>query len=84
MEKRNTMCESCLMPFSKDPLGDKRESERYCSYCFREGKLRYEGTDVREFKNAMIDDMVSRGENKLKAHFFAFIAGFAPRWKERN
>ena len=76
------MCESCMMPFTKDPLGEKRESEKYCSYCFNNGKLCYEGDDVKEFKRGMIDAMVARGENKMKARFFAFMAGFAPRWRK--
>jgi hypothetical protein len=47
------------MPFSKD-LG-KRESDKYCSYCFRDGKLCYEGNDVNEFKNVCYEKMVQRG-----------------------
>lgn len=78
------MCESCLMPFKKDPKGSNREHEKYCSYCFADGKLCYEGADVREFKRAMVHAIVARGENRLKAHLLAFIAGFAPRWRGRN
>ena len=81
--KNNEMCESCLMPFKKDPLGDKRESPEYCSYCFKDGKLCYEGDDLKGFKKAMIAAIVARGESKIKAHFFAFMAGFAPRWKSK-
>lgn len=77
------MCQSCLMPFDKDPLGDKRESSVFCSYCFKNGRLCYEGTDIKEFKRAMINAIVGRGESKLKAYFFAFMAGFAPRWRQR-
>jgi hypothetical protein len=71
------------MPLSKDPLGEKRESSQYCSFCFKNGTLVYEGTDVREFKRNMIEAIVARGESRLKAHFFAFMAGFAPRWKRK-
>lgn len=70
------------MPLNKDPLGENRESERYCSYCFKDGKLCYEGNDVNEFKKRMIDNIVARGGNRIKAHLFAFMAGFAPRWKK--
>ncbi len=70
------------MPLNKDPKGEARENERYCSYCFENGKLNYEGNDVKEFKKAMIDAIVARGESKTKARFFAFMAGFAPRWKK--
>lgn len=78
------MCESCMMPFKKDPLGENRENEKYCSYCFNNGKLCYEGNDVYEFKKAMVEEIVKRGEPKWKAKLFAFMAGFAPRWKGNN
>jgi hypothetical protein len=74
-------CESCMMPFSKDPKGENREHKKFCSYCFYDGKLAYPGNDVGEFKKAMIAAIVARGESRIKAHFFAFMAGFAPRWK---
>lgn len=76
-------CESCMMPFKKDPKGINREHEKYCSYCYTNGKLCYEGNDVKEFKKAMINAIVARGESRLKANFFAFMAGFAPRWKKK-
>ena len=75
-------CESCMMPFKKDPVGSDRENEKYCSNCFSDGKLAYEGTDVREFKKGMVNSMVAHGQPKLKAKFFAYLAGFAPRWKK--
>ena len=84
MKTNSEMCESCLMPFKKDPLGEGRESRQYCSYCFRDGKLCYEGSDLREFKRAMVKAITDRGESKIKAHFFAFMAGFAPRWKKKS
>ncbi len=78
------MCESCLMPFKKDPLGAGREHEKYCSYCYSDGRLVYEGDDVKEFKRGMVDAIVARGESKTKAKFYAFMAGFAPRWKQKK
>lgn len=78
---REGMCESCLLPFRKDPKGAGREHERYCSYCYANGRLCYEGTDVNAFKRAMVDAIVARGESRVKARFLAWIAGFAPRWK---
>lgn len=76
------MCESCLMPLNKDPLGDERESERYCSYCFHDGKLVYEGTDAKEFRSKMYAAIRSRGVNPITAHFYTFMTRFAPRWKK--
>ena len=78
------MCESCMMPFKKDPKGMHREHEKYCSYCYSNGKLCYEGDDLKEFKKAMIEAIVARGESRFKAKFFAYMAGFAPRWKKNR
>ena len=77
---QNKKCESCLMPFSKDP--GKRESEQYCSYCFQNGKLVYEGNDVNEFKKRSYEGMRAQGMGKLQAKFFTWMIGFAPRWKK--
>lgn len=84
MKTLQGMCESCMMPFKKDPKGANREHEKYCSYCYNNGKLCYEGNNVHEFKKAMIAEITKRGEPLLKARFFAFMAGFAPRWKHKN
>lgn len=76
----NKKCESCFMPFCKDP--GKRESEQYCSYCFNNGKLTYEGDDVNEFKKHSYEAMVEKGMNRVKARLFTWMIGFAPRWKK--
>ena len=73
-------CESCLMPFSKDP--GVRESEQYCSYCFKNGKLTYEGNDLKEFKAGSYKSMREKGMNPLLAKFYTWMIGFAPRWKK--
>lgn len=73
-------CESCFMPFSKDP--GQRESEQYCSYCFKNGKLTYEGNDVKEFKKASYEAMRAKGMNPVMAKIFTWMIGFAPRWKQ--
>jgi len=68
------------MPFDKDP--GKRESDKYCSLCFKNGKLCYEGNDVREFQKVCYQEMLKGGMNKYKAKFFTFLIRFAPRWKK--
>ena len=69
-----------MMPFSKDP--GVRESEKYCSYCFKNGKLCYEGTDLKEFQRVSYENMLAHGTNKYLAKFFTFLIRFAPRWKK--
>ena len=74
-----TKCESCLMPFAKD--SGRRESDKYCSLCFNNGKLCYEGDDMSLFQQKCYDGMVKRGMNKLMARFFTWTIRFAPRWR---
>ena len=79
MNKNCTACESCLMPFSKD-VG-VRESDKYCSLCFKNGKLCYEGNDSKEFRRIAYESMIDRGTNKFLAKLYTFMIRFAPRWK---
>lgn len=67
------------MPFSKDP--GKRESEKYCSYCYQNGRLLYEGTDLKEFQRISYQGMRENGVNPILAKFFCFAMRYAPRWK---
>ena len=76
---KNNSCESCLMPFAKDP--GVRESDRYCSLCYKNGQLCYHGTDLKEFQKEAYKGMVGRGMNKWLAKLYTFSIRFAPRWK---
>ncbi|MBL0349472.1 MAG: hypothetical protein IPP68_03725 [Elusimicrobia bacterium] len=46
------------MPFNKDP--GRRESDRYCNYCFKNGKLCFEGPDLKEFQRGRYESMVAQ------------------------
>lgn len=72
-------CESCLMPFNKDT--GKREDERYCSLCFKDGKFSYEGNDLKEFQKICHQSMLDNGIHPIKAWFFTKMIARAPRWK---
>lgn len=73
-------CESCSMPFSKDT--GTRENQRYCSLCFKDGKLCYEGTDLKEFQKICKESMLKSGTSPVKAWFFTKMIAYAPRWKK--
>lgn len=75
------MCESCMMPLDKDPMGDKRESDKYCSYCYKDSKLCYEG-DLKGFQKVCYQEMRKHGIGPLKATFFTWMIKYAPRWKK--
>lgn len=68
------------MPFSKDT--GVRESDKYCSLCYKDGKFCYEGTNVKEFQKICYEGMKESGMNKFVAKFFAWMIQFAPRWKK--
>lgn len=68
-----------MMPFSKDT--GVRESDKYCSLCFKDGKLCYEGGDLKEFQRITYQSMRAHGTNPLLARFYTFMIRFAPRWK---
>lgn len=68
------------MPFAND--AGKRESDKYCSNCFRDGKLCYEGNDVKEFQAESYKRMRAHGMGAMKAKLFTWMIRFAPRWKK--
>ncbi|MDO8516187.1 MAG: zinc ribbon domain-containing protein [bacterium] len=74
----NNNCDSCFMPFKKDT--GVRESEKYCSLCFKDGKFTYEG-GLKGFQKVAYDGMRKRGMNSFKAKLFATMIRYAPRWK---
>lgn len=78
--KKCNTCHSCLMPFDKDT--GIRESDIYCSLCYKDGKLCYEGNDLKEFQNRVYQKMRENGLGYGKAKFYTWIIRFAPRWKK--
>lgn len=90
MEIKLKNCQSCGMPFKRDPAGggtnaDGGKSTSYCSYCFVNG----------QFQNPEIDSaqkMQSFLKDKLKSMGFpGFIAGMftkgipkLERWKKSS
>lgn len=75
-------CESCMMPLDEEHGQADREDDRYCTYCFHDGKLCYEGDDLKEFQRRSYEAMVAHGMGRLKAKFFTWLIRFAPRWKK--
>ena len=81
-EKNSTKCESCLMPFYKDT--GERESDKYCSLCFKNGKLCYEGNDLKEFQKVCYESMRKGGMGRIPATVYTYMIRFAPRWKKQK
>ncbi|HEY4619042.1 MAG TPA: zinc ribbon domain-containing protein [Flavobacterium sp.] len=88
MEDNLQICQSCGMPLDKDPNNggtnaDNSISDKYCSFCFKDGKFLDEGISLQEkiYKNIQI--AVSRmGIPKSKAREMADnIIPHLERWK---
>lgn len=83
-------CESCGMPMENDPQGggtnaDGTKSDKYCSYCWADGKFTFEGT-LAEFRDWCYKGMVEGGMSRFKAWAYAWggylmgVMGQLPRW----
>jgi len=53
MVKQINICQSCGMPLDKDPNkggtnADKSKSNKYCSFCYNDGKFTDEGISLGE------------------------------------
>ena len=53
MNKEIRICQSCGMPLDKDPgkggtNADKSKSDKYCSFCYRDGQFLDEGITLRD------------------------------------
>ena len=79
-ENMANSCEMCLMPFDKDK--GVRESQAYCSYCFKGGSLVYQGEDVKSFQKLCYQSMIRNGANKYMAKIYTWFIPFAPYWKK--
>lgn len=76
---KDEQCIMCLMP-KKDDTG-VRENKNFCSYCFKEGKVCFEG-EKKEFIEMCKTQMRKSGISKIKSSFFAWTINFAPWWKK--
>jgi hypothetical protein len=65
MENNVKICQSCGMPLDKDPNKggtnlDGSKSDKYCSFCFQNGKFTDEGITLKEKVEKNIQIAVSR------------------------
>lgn len=84
--KNNARCQSCGMPLSKDAKGggtnaDGTLSDKYCSYCWVDGKFTYEG-NVKDFQEFCRTKMIEGGHSRFIS--WLFTRGFSrlERWKK--
>ena len=82
------ICQSCGMPLDKDPNkgginADNSKSQKYCSFCYHDGKFLDEGITLQEKIEKNIQIAVSRmgiPENKAREMAESILPGLE-RWK---
>lgn len=87
MESITLICQSCGMPLDKDPQKggtnlDKSRSDKYCSFCFQDGKFVDDGITLEQKIAKNIQIAVNMGMSKEKAQQMAeSILPKLDRWK---
>jgi hypothetical protein len=87
MESITLICQSCGMPLDKDPQKggtnlDKSRSDKYCSFCFQDGKFVDDGITLEQKIAKNIKIAVNMGMSKEKAQQMAeSILPKLDRWK---
>lgn len=88
MEKQYKFCQSCGMPFKKDPQGggtekDGSKSQKYCSLCYQNGNFISPEIDTAEKMQAFcVEKMKEQGMPKLIAWVFTRGIPKLERWKK--
>jgi hypothetical protein len=89
MEQKYTACQSCGMPFRNDPEGsgtnaDGSKSNKYCSYCYRNGKFTQPNITATQMQAQVKAKLKSLGLfHRLFAGFFSKGIPNLERWKQQ-
>lgn len=78
---------SCGMPLKRDPQqggtnADGTRSEKYCSYCYQDGRFTYECDDVKEFQEFCREKMIEGGHSRFMAWLFTRGMKRLERWRK--
>jgi hypothetical protein len=89
MECNNNKCEMCFMPLGINFVDsgneiDGTKSMKFCKYCYKNGKICYEGNDLKEFQDICYKQMLSNGMWKPQAWILSWTIQFAPYWKRKE
>lgn len=81
------MCQSCSMPLNKDPNKggtnkDKSKSEKYCSYCYQDGKFVGNFSSAKEMQDFCVEKMSEHGTPKIIAWLLTRGIPQLERWKQ--
>ncbi len=85
--KKFKICQSCGMPFSKDPKGsginaDGTKSNMYCSYCFENGKFTKPDITADEMRTLVRKSLKENGFPGFITGVFTMGIPKLERWKK--
>ena len=86
--KKHKNCQSCGMPFTKDPEhgstnADGTKNTMYCSYCYKDGNFTQPDFTVKEMQKFCKEKMKEMGFPGFIAGFFTLGIPKLERWKTR-
>lgn len=87
MSKLDKFCQSCGMPKVQDPKGggtnkDGTKSDKYCSYCYENGKFTRDFTDVSQMLDLVNDMLKKMGYGAVKRWFYTSHIPRLERWNK--
>ena len=85
MEKQYDKCQSCGMPFKKDPTGggtnaDGSKSQMYCGYCYQNGKFTRPDWSAQQMQVFVKGKLKEMGFPGFVATFFTWGIPRLERW----
>lgn len=85
---KNTKCQSCGMPLSKDPQGggtnaDGTKSTEYCSNCFQKGAFIQPNMTVEQMTALVRGFLKEQGTPNFLANLYASSVPRLRRWKSK-
>jgi hypothetical protein len=86
-EKKYNSCQSCGLPFDKDPAGggteaDGSKSGKYCSYCYQEGAFVKPDWTAADMQAYATEKLQQYGIPKMIATMLTQGIPKLERWKE--
>jgi hypothetical protein len=86
MGKFDRFCQSCGMPMDQDTgkggtNSDGSKSEKYCSYCYQEGKFKDNFSKPSEMVTFVKGKLKEMGHGPLKRWFYTSHISQLERWK---
>ncbi|MCU0461229.1 MAG: zinc ribbon domain-containing protein [Bacteroidales bacterium] len=86
MGKFDKFCQSCGMPMDQDPGNggtdsDGSKTQKYCSYCYQDGKFKDIFTKPSEMVAFVKGKLKEMGHGPLKRWFYTSHISQLERWK---